>query len=204
MSAKKDGLANIGGFIGTNEDKLHERLTNAMILVEGFRTYGGLAGRDLEAIARGLEEALDEDYLAHRVNQVKGFGELLLEAGVPIITPTGGHAVFVDAVGLLPDIPRKHFPAWGLTVTLYREGCIRAVEIGGVMFGKKGEDGNENHPPLELVRLAVPRRVYTESHFRYVASVFKSIGENRDLVRGLKITYEPKYLRHFTVEFAEL
>jgi len=204
MSAKKDGLANIGGFIGTNDDSLHGRLTNAMILVEGFRTYGGLAGRDLEAVARGLDEALDEDYLAHRVSQVKSFGDLLLEAGVPIITPTGGHAVFVDAVSFLPDFPREHYPAWALTVTLYREGCIRAVEIGGVMFGKKNVDGKEKYPALELVRLAIPRRVYTESHFRYVASILKRIGESRNLVRGLKITYEPKYLRHFTVEFEEI
>jgi tryptophanase len=204
MSAKKDGLANIGGFIGTNDDDLHGRLTNAMILVEGFRTYGGMAGRDLEAVARGLEEALDEEYLAHRVGQVKSLGDLLMDAGVPIVSPTGGHAVFVDVISLLPDFPRELYPAWALTVTLYKEGCIRAVEIGGVMFGKMGKDGKENYPPLELVRLAVPRRVYTESHFRYVASIFKEINGNRKLVRGLKITYQPKYLRHFTVEFKEV
>ena len=186
MSAKKDGLANIGGFIGTNDDKLHERLTNTLILVEGFRTYGGLAGRDLEAVARGLEEALDENYLEHRVNQIKAFGDLLVDAGFPIITPTGGHAVFVDAASFLPDFPREHFPAWALTVAMYREG------------------GKEASPALELVRLAVPRRVYTETHFRYVASVFKRIAENKSMIRGLRITYEPKYLRHFTVEFEEV
>ncbi|UCE67145.1 MAG: tryptophanase [Candidatus Zixiibacteriota bacterium] len=204
MSAKKDGLANIGGFIGTNDDNLHEKLTNAMILVEGFRTYGGLAGRDLEAVARGLEEALDEAYLSHRINQVKSFGELLLEAGIPIVVPTGGHAVFVDAASLLPDFRREHYPGWALSVALYREGGIRACEIGGIVFGKKGEDGREVFPPLELVRLAIPRRVYTESHFRYAASIFKRITENKSMVRGLKITYEPEYLRHFTVEFKEL
>jgi len=204
MSAKKDGLANIGGFIGTNDDDLHEKLTNAMILVEGFRTYGGLAGRDLEAVARGLEEALDESYLAHRVNQVRSFGDLLLEAGVSIVTPTGGHAVFVDAASFLPGFPRERYPGWALSVALYREGGIRACEIGGIVFGKKGEDGKEVYPPLELVRLAIPRRVYTESHFRYAASVFKRIAETKSMVRGLKIIYEPRYLRHFTVEFKEL
>jgi tryptophanase len=186
MSAKKDGLANIGGFIGINSDDLHERLTNAMILVEGFRTYGGLAGRDLEAITRGLEEALDESYLEHRINQVKGFGDLLLEAG------------------FLPGFGREQYPGWALTVALYREGGARACEIGGIVFGKKGEDGKEIYPALELVRLAIPRRVYTESHFRYVASVFEKIAKNKSVVRGLKITYEPKFLRHFTVEFEEL
>ncbi len=204
MSAKKDGLANIGGFIGTNNDDLHAKLTDAMILVEGYRTYGGLAGRDLEVIARGLEEALDEAYLEHRIGQVKEFGKLLTEVGVPIITPTGGHAVFVDAAALLPGFPREQYPAWALTVALYREGCVRAVEIGGVMFGKKNNGGGEDYPDLELVRLAIPRRVYTESHFRYVASVFKRIAENREMVRGLKITYEAKFLRHFTAEFEEI
>jgi tryptophanase len=204
MSAKKDGLANIGGFIGINSDDLHERLTNAMILVEGFRTYGGLAGRDLEAITRGLEEALDESYLEHRINQVKGFGDLLLEAGVPIVTPAGGHAIFVDAEAFLPGFGREQYPGWALTVALYREGGARACEIGGIVFGKKGEDGKEIYPALELVRLAIPRRVYTESHFRYVASVFEKIAKNKSVVRGLKITYEPKFLRHFTVEFEEL
>lgn len=203
MSAKKDGLANIGGFIGTNDDNLHEKITNAMILVEGFRTYGGLAGRDLEAVARGLEEALDEEYLAHRVNQIKSFGELLIEAGIPIVTPTGGHAVFVDAATLLPEFPREQYPGWALSVALYREGGIRACEIGGIVFGKKSEGGREVYPPLELVRLAVPRRVYTESHFRFAASIFKKIADNKSGVRGLKIIYEPKYLRHFTVEFEE-
>lgn len=204
MSAKKDGLSNIGGFIGTNSDELHEKLTNAMILVEGFRTYGGLAGRDLEAISRGLEEALDESYLEHRVNQVKGFGDLLMREGVPIIVPTGGHAVFVDADAFLPDFGRERYPGWALTVALYREGGVRACEIGGIVFGKKKEDGTEIFPDLELVRLAIPRRVYTESHFRYVASIFGKIAKNKDMVRGLRITYEPKFLRHFTVEFEEL
>jgi tryptophanase len=204
MSAKKDGLANIGGFIGLNDESWHQNIVEKMILIEGFRTYGGLAGRDLEAIARGLVEALDEDYLAHRIGQIKSFGEILIQADVPIVKPTGGHAVFVDAAAFLPDIRRDAFPGWGLTVALYREGGIRAVEIGAVMFGKTDEKGNDIFPPMELVRLAVPRRVYTESHFKYVASVFKHIADNRKLVRGLKITYQPNFLRHFTAEFEEI
>jgi tryptophanase len=203
MSAKKDGLANIGGFICLNDDKLHTEITNNLILFEGFRTYGGLAGRDLEAIARGLMEALDENYLEHRVGQIKGFGDLLLAEGIPIIKPTGGHAVFVDAAGFLPEIPRERFPGWALTVALYKTGGIRAVEIGTVMFGKKDGAGKEIFPALELVRMAVPRRVYTESHFKYAASIFKQIAANKNCVKGLKITYEPPFLRHFTADFAE-
>jgi tryptophanase len=204
MSAKKDGLSNIGGFIGTNNDELHEAITNAMILVEGFRTYGGLAGRDLEAIARGMVEGLDEEYLAHRIGQVRSFGDLLIDAGIPIVVPTGGHAVFIDAGEFLPDIPRENYPAWALTVAMYREGGIRAVEIGGVMFGKKGDDGKDTYPPMELVRMAIPRRVYTESHFRFASKVLKKIASNKEVIKGLKITYEPKFLRHFTAEFEEV
>jgi tyrosine phenol-lyase len=204
MSAKKDGLANIGGFIGVNNDKLREKIVNKMILIEGFNTYGGLAGRDLEAISRGLVEALDEDYLAHRVGQIKSFGDLLLQEGVQIVQPTGGHAVFVDAVAFLPDIPREHFPGWGLSVALYRVGGIRAVEIGTVMFGKTDSNGKTLFPPMELVRLAVPRRVYTESHLKYVAQIFRQIAADKKMVHGLKITYEPPFLRHFTAEFEEL
>ncbi len=204
MSAKKDGLANIGGFLGVNDESWHKRLTTKLILIEGFRTYGGLAGRDLEAIARGLVEALDENYLAHRIGQIKSFGELLTSVGVPIVQPTGGHAVFVDAAAFLPDIPRKNLPGWGLTVALYREGGIRAVEIGTVMFGAKDDKGNDIFPAMELVRLAVPRRVYTESHFKYVANVFARIASDKKLVPGVRITYQPELLRHFTAEFEEI
>lgn len=204
MSAKKDGLANIGGFIGLNDDRLHQSVTNTMILFEGFRTYGGLAGRDLEAIARGMIEALDEDYLSHRIGQVRMFGELLTEIGIPIVRPTGGHAVFVDAASFASHIPRNQFPAWALTVTLYREGGIRGVEIGNVMFGKKGGDGRDIYPPMELVRLAIPRRVYTESHFRYAASIFARIAADKNTMRSLKISYAPQLLRHFTAEFEEV
>jgi tryptophanase len=204
MSAKKDGLANIGGFIGLNNDDWHQRVVNKMILVEGFRTYGGLAGRDLEAIARGINEALDEDYLAHRIGQMKSFGDLLLGEGIQIIQPTGGHAVFVDVLSFLPNMPREHFSGWALTVALYREGGIRAVEIGSVMFGKRDQNGKAVFPPMEYVRLAVPRRVYTESHLKYVANTFTKIAANKKSVRGLKITYEPEFLRHFTAEFEEI
>ncbi len=204
MSAKKDGLANIGGFIGCNDEKMYRKLLNSLILFEGFRTYGGLAGRDLEAIARGLVEALDENYLSHRIGQIESFGNLLLKENIPIVQPTGGHAVFIDAAGMLPNIPREHYPGWALTVALYREGGIRAVEIGGVMFGKKDEDGKSLFPPMELVRLAIPRRVYTESHFKFVVGVFKEIAAKKDKIRGIKITYEPEFLRHFTAEFAEI
>jgi len=203
MSAKKDGLANIGGFIGINDDQLHQNITNSMILFEGFRTYGGLAGRDLEAIARGIDEALDEAYLEHRIGQVKAFGDLLRDAGVPIVEPTGGHAVFIDAASFV-SLPREQFPAWSLSVALYREGGIRGVEIGGVMFGKKDENGRDLFPDMELVRLAIPRRVYTESHFRYCADILGEIAENKSVVKGLKITYAPELLRHFTAEFAEI
>ncbi len=204
MSAKKDGLANIGGFIGLNDDNLHKSITDTMILFEGFRTYGGLAGRDLEVIARGLIEALDEDYLAHRTGQVKAFGEHLKAVGVPIVEPTGGHAIFIDVASFLPDIPLKRYPAWALTVALYREGGVRAVEIGTVMFGKQDKHGDDIFPPMELVRLAIPRRVYTESHMKYSASIFARIAENKGLVKGLSITYAPELLRHFTAEFKEL
>lgn len=204
MSAKKDGLANIGGFIGLNDESLHKKITNQMILIEGFRTYGGLAGRDLEAISRGLVEALDENYLAHRIGQIKSFGELLENIGVPYVKPAGGHAIFVDAATFLPNIPRGAYPGWGLTVALYREGSIRAVEIGTVMFGKKDKNGKDLFPAMELVRLAVPRRVYTESHFKYAASVFARIAENKKMVKGLRITYQPEFLRHFTAEFEEI
>lgn len=203
MSAKKDGLANIGGFLATNDDELAVKFKNMLILIEGFPTYGGLAGRDLEAIARGLEEALDEEYLSYRINQVKMFGQLFIKAGIPIVLPPGGHAIFVDAGGFLPDFPRQHYPGWALTVALYREGGIRAVEVGGVMLGRQ-PDGNEKYPEMELVRLAVPRRVYSMAHLGYVVSIFKLIAENKKLVKPLRITYQAQALRHFTAEFEEI
>ncbi len=202
VSAKKDGLANIGGFITLNDDTLAEKLKHLLIISEGFPTYGGLAGRDLEAIARGLEEVLDEAYLRHRIEQVRYLAQLLEEAGVPIFKPVGGHAVYLLADEFLPHIPREQYPAWALTVALYREAGVRAVEVGGVMFArKKGRDGKEIFPRLEMVRLAIPRRVYTASHLEYVAEAIINLFKHRDKIRGLKIVEAREPLRHFTARF---
>ncbi|MCP4582818.1 MAG: tryptophanase [candidate division Zixibacteria bacterium] len=202
MSAKKDGLANIGGFLATNDNKLASTITNMLILIEGFPTYGGMAGRDLEAVARGLMEALDEDYLRYRTEQVRIFGEMLEEGGIPIVRPPGGHAIFVDAKSFLPDFPRDEFPGWALTVALYREGGVRAVEIGGIMLGKQ-PDGTEKYPEMELVRLAIPRRVYSMAHLQYVVDVFKKIRDDKSLVKPLKIVWQAPVLRHFTIQLDE-
>jgi tryptophanase len=193
MSAKKDGLVNMGGFVALNDETLAEKVTNMLILIEGFPTYGGLAGRDLEAMAQGLEEVLEQRYLAHRIGQVQDFGHALRDGGVPILLPVGGHAVYLDARRFLPHIPQEQFPAQALTCALYLEGGIRAVEIGGLMFGS-----GDSWPALELVRLAVPRRVYTSSHLDYVVETASSLFEKRDTIRGLRITYEAAVLRHFT------
>jgi tyrosine phenol-lyase len=206
MSAKKDALVNIGGFITLADGELAHRLKNLLIISEGFPTYGGLAGRDLEAIARGLEEALHEDYLEHRISQVAYLGELLERAGVPIYRPVGGHAVYILADEFLPHIPREQYPGWALTVALYREAGIRAVEIGGVMFAKDkaGGRGPASFPRLEMVRLAIPRRVYTVSHLQFVAAALAEILKKRESIRGLKIVEQAPHLRHFTVRMAEI
>ncbi len=205
MSGKKDALVNIGGFVTLDDDALAEKIKNDLIIGEGFPTYGGLAGRDLEAMARGLREGLEEDYLEHRTAQVAYLGGLLDEAGVPVFKPFGGHAVYILADRFLPHIRRAQYPGWALTVALYREYGIRAVEIGGVMFGKKtGPGRKEAYPELELVRLAVPRRVYTASHLRYVAESIIELHRNRDKVRGLRIVRESPFLRHFTARLEEI
>lgn len=205
MSAKKDALVNIGGFIALENDDLAQELKNNLIISEGFPTYGGLAGRDLEAISKGLEEVVEEEYLEHRIRQVEYLGNLLDEAGIPIYKPVGGHAVYVLADKFLPHIPRCQYPGWALTVALYREAGIRAVEIGGVMFAQKNsQTRKEVFPPLELVRLAIPRRVYTASHLQYVAQALKNIYEKRDRIKGLRITYQSPYLRHFTARLEEI
>jgi tyrosine phenol-lyase len=205
MSAKKDGLANIGGFLATRNPELLELLTERLLVIEGFPTYGGLAGRDLEAVARGLREVLDESYLRFRVGQVEKFGEQLTRAGIPIMRPTGGHAVYIDARELLPHIPQLQFPAQALSVALYREGGIRGVEIGTVMFGAEHPETGELIPaPMELVRLAVPRRVFTNSHLEYVVEVLEQIRERRHTLKGLRMTYAPKVLRHFRALFEEI
>jgi tyrosine phenol-lyase len=205
MSAKKDGLVNIGGFLAMNNEEWAQKVTQLLILVEGFPTYGGLAGRDLEAVARGLQEVLNEDYLAFRIGQVRYLGNLLAEAGVPIVKPIGGHAVYLNAREFLPHIPQSHFPAQALTVALYREAGIRAVEIGSLMFARPDpESGEVKYPELELVRLAIPRRVYTTMHMNYVAESIIDIYNKRERVRGLRLVYEAPYLRHFTARLEEL
>ncbi len=204
MSAKKDGLANIGGFLASRDAELVERITQRLIVIEGFPTYGGLAGRDLEAVARGLSEVLDETYLTYRIGQVAAFGRRLTELGIPIMRPTGGHAVYLDARRLLPHIPPLELPAQALSVALYREGGVRGVEIGSVMFGRRDAAGREHPAPMELVRLAVPRRVFSDAHLAYVAEVLTEIRDRRDELRGLRFTYQAPVLRHFTARFEEL
>jgi tryptophanase len=205
MSAKKDALVNIGGFITYNDATLTRRLKNLLIIGEGFPTYGGLAGRDLEAIARGLDEVVDLDYLEHRTSHVAYLGNLLDRAGVPVFKPIGGHAVYILADRFLPHIPRHQYPGWALSVALYREAGVRSVEIGGVMFGKKDpRTGRETYPLLEMVRLAVPRRVYTVSHLEVVADALIALYEKRDSIRGFRIVEEPPHLRHFTARLEEI
>ncbi|MGH7681961.1 MAG: tryptophanase [Candidatus Eiseniibacteriota bacterium] len=205
MSAKKDGLVNIGGFLAFQADALEEAVVNLLLRVEGFPTYGGLAGRDLEGMARGLVEVLDEDYLAFRINQVRGLGQMLVDGGVPIVNPVGGHAVYIDARGFFPHIPQSQFPGQTLVVALYRDYGIRVVEVGSLMFGHKdSRTGVDVYPKLELVRLAVPRRVYTFEQMRYVAQSVIALYGRRDSLRGLKLTYEAPVLRHFTARLAEI
>jgi len=205
MSAKKDGLVNIGGFLSLNDDRWAQDITNMLILVEGFPTYGGLAGRDLEAMARGLREVLDEDYLSFRVGQVRYLGELLDQAHVPILKPIGGHAVYLNAKEFLTHLPQDQFPAQSLAVALYREYGIRGVEIGTLMFGQKdAATGRTIHPALEMVRLAIPRRVYTNMQITYVAESIIELYRRREGIHGFALTYEAPMLRHFTARFEEL
>jgi tryptophanase len=204
MSAKKDGLANIGGFLATNDERLALRERNLLILTEGFPTYGGLAGRDLDAIAVGLHEALDEDYLLYRITSTTYLGEHVSRAGVPIVQPPGGHAVYLDAAAFFPHIPPLQLPGQALVVELYREAGIRAVEIGTVMFGRRvPETGEEIAGPMELVRLAIPRRVYTQSHVDYVVEAILNVWERRGEVRGYRFLEQAPLLRHFTARFEE-
>ncbi len=203
MSAKKDAFANIGGWLALNDDDLAQAARNRLILTEGFPTYGGLAGRDLDAIAQGLTEIIDEDYLRYRLRSMAYIGERLEAMGVPIVRPTGGHAVFIDARRLLPHIPPKEYPGQALAVALYLEGGIRSCEIGTVMFGVK-PDGTEVEAPMDLVRMAFPRRVYTQSHADYIVEVFEEIVARKDALKGMKIIWQPSAMRHFTAKFAPL
>lgn len=204
FSAKKDGLANIGGFVAFHDEDRCRAVVPWAVLFEGFVTYGGLAGRDLDAIAVGLREVLDQAYLEWRIGQVARLGEALLAAGVPIVEPVGGHAVFLDARRFLPHVPQWAFPAQALACALYADGGVRGVEIGGVMAGRDPKTGQERPPRLELVRLAVPRRVYSDAHMAVVAEAARRSLARRDEIGGVRLTYEPPVLRHFTARFAPL
>ncbi|CUS87951.1 tryptophanase [Candidatus Kryptonium thompsonii] len=202
MSAKKDAFANIGGFLAMNDDELALKARNVLIVTEGFPTYGGLAGRDLEAIAQGLEEVLDENYLIYRIRSVEYLAEKLIDRGIPVLIPPGGHAVYLDAKRFAPHIPPEQFPGQSVVVELYRVGGIRSVEIGSVMFGRRDKETGKFIPhTMELVRLAIPRRVYTQSHIDYVIEVITEVYRNRDKLKGYKIVWEAPLLRHFTAKF---
>jgi len=204
MSAKKDALVNIGGFLALNDDELAMKCRNLLIVTEGFPTYGGLAGRDLEAVAQGLEEVVDEHYLEYRIKSVEYLGNKLVEGGVPIIEPPGGHAIYIDAKRLLPDVPPEQYPGQSIVCELYLEGGIRAVEIGSVMFGKYDDNGKLIPAMMELVRMAIPRRVYTQSHIDYLIEIILEVYNTREKLKGYKITYEAPMLRHFTARFEPL
>ncbi|MGO9196551.1 MAG: tryptophanase [Acidimicrobiales bacterium] len=200
MSAKKDGLANIGGWLAMNDDDLAARCRSLLILTEGFPTYGGLAGRDLEAIAQGLEEVVQHDYLRYRIRSTGYLGDALADLGVPIVQPAGGHAVYIDAGALLPHIPPLQYPGQALAIALYETGGIRSCEVGTVMFGRR-PDGAEQPAEMELVRLAIPRRTYTQSHMDYVIEVCGDVATRVGELRGYRILDEPPTLRHFTARF---
>jgi tryptophanase len=205
MSAKKDGLANIGGFLCTNDDQLAQQEKDLLILTEGFPTYGGLAGRDLEAIAVGLEEVLHEDYLQYRFASIRYLGEHIASEGVPIVQPPGGHAIYIDARAMLPHITPLQYPGQALAIELYREAGIRSCEIGTVMHAEKNpETGAEMPAPMDLVRLAIPHRVYTQSHIDYVVEAIVQVYQRRSSIAGCQIVRQPKFLRHFTAQFKPL
>jgi tryptophanase len=203
MSAKKDPMGNIGGWLAMNDDELAQQCRNVLILTEGFPTYGGLAGRDLEALAQGLKEVVNHDYLRYRIRSTGYLGEALVKAGVPVLTPIGGHAVYLDARALLPHIPPLQYPGEALAVALYEAGGVRSVEIGTVMFGRQ-PDGTEVPAALDLVRLAIPRRTYTQSHIDYVIEVCEHVARNAGELTGYRIVDEPAALRHFTATFEPL
>ena len=204
MSAKKDALVNIGGWLSLNDEELSLKCRNLLIVTEGFVTYGGLAGRDLEAIAQGLEEIVEESYLQYRIKSTEYLGEKLLSYGIPIIEPPGGHAIYIDAKRFLPNVPAHQYPGQAIVCELFIEGGIRACEIGSVMFGKFDKSGEFVPAMMELVRLAIPRRVYTQSHIDYVVEVLQDLYNRRNEIKGVEITYEAPMLRHFTAKFKPL
>ena len=204
MSAKKDALVNMGGFLSLKDADIALKCKNLLIITEGFATYGGLSGRDMEAIAEGLHEVFDADYLKYRIKSTEYLGDHLRKLNVPIMWPVGGHAVYIDAKALYPHIPPHQYPGQALVCELYKLGGIRSVEIGSVMFGKYDEQGKLVAAPMELVRLAIPRRVYTQSHIEYVIEVFERVMQYKNNTKGYKIVEEPKFLRHFTAKFEEL
>jgi tryptophanase len=204
MSAKKDGMSNSGGFLAMNDDNMIAKAKELLIITEGFLTYGGLTRRDLAALAIGFREVLEEDYLKYRIGQVEYLGQKLEEYGVPFIKPTGGHGVYIDAKLFAPHIPAEQFPAQSVVCEIYRVAGVRTVEIGSLMFGKYDDEGKFVGAPMELVRLAIPRRVYTKSHIDYIAEACGEVYKNRDNLKGLKITWEAEYLRHFTIQMAQV
>jgi tyrosine phenol-lyase len=204
MSAKKDAMVNIGGFLAVNDRELFDKARNMVVIYEGLHTYGGMAGRDMEAVAIGLGESVDHDHIRARVEQVIYLGNKLIEAGVPIVEPVGGHAVFLDAKRFLPHIPQDQFPAQALAAELYVEAGIRSMERGVVSAGRDPETGDHRYPKLELVRLTIPRRVYTQAHMDVTAEAVIELYQNRDKIRGLKFVYEPQYLRFFQARFEKL
>ncbi len=204
MSAKKDALVNIGGFLAVNDREIYEEAGNLVVVYEGLHTYGGMAGRDMEAVARGIEESLHDDHIRARVGQVLYLGEKIRSAGVPIVEPIGGHGVFLDATRFLPHVPQEQYPAQALAAAIYLDSGVRSMERGTVSAGRNAETGQENRPRLELVRLTIPRRVYTQAHMDVVAESVAAVFEERDRIRGLRMIYEPRYLRFFQARFEPL
>lgn len=204
MSAKKDALVNIGGFLAVNEESIYEEARNLVVVYEGLHTYGGMAGRDMEAVARGIEESVQDDHIRARVGQVLYLGNKMRDWGIPIVVPIGGHGVFIDARRFLPHIPQEHYPAQALTAAIYLDSGVRGMERGIVSAGRDKDTGQEHKPRLELVRLAVPRRVYTQAHMDVVAESVLAVHEERDRIRGLRMVYEPRYLRFFQARFEPL
>ena len=203
-SSKKDCLVNIGGFLATNDKEIFEATRNMVVVYEGLHTYGGMAGRDMEAVARGLREGAEYNYLKYRINQVRYLGKLLMEAGVPIVKPTGGHAVFLNALKFLPHLPREQWPAQTLAAAIYEDSGVRSMERGAISKGRDKETGENIFPKLELVRLTIPRRVYTNTHMEYTAESIIRLFEKRDEIAGLRMIYEPKYLRFFQARFEKI